>query len=84
MFMIIGLIGSAVLVAAYWMLQDGRLTSDSPKFYAANGIGALMLAISIGANYDSGDLGGIIVECIWIGISVMGLVKYFRKGKAQI
>ena len=66
----------------YRLEERGWIKSDDPKFYAVNGLGAFMIAVSIAADYDSADLGGIAVEIAWVFISLLGIWKYM-KGKAQ-
>jgi hypothetical protein len=81
-FAILGMIGAAFAVGAFALLQAGRLTSADPRFYAANGIGALLIGASIAADFDMADIGGIAVELAWVAISIMGLMKYWKTRKA--
>jgi len=75
----LGLLGAACVLSMYAMLESGRMSSSDPRFYMVNGVGALLVAISIAADYDSADVGGIVVEAVWVVISVFGIVKYLRK-----
>ena len=77
-FTIMGILGACCAVGAFALLQSGRWSSTDPRFYAANGIGALLIGISIAADFDVADIGGIAVELAWVAISVMGLIKYWK------
>jgi hypothetical protein len=81
-FTVLGLLGAGFMVGMYWALERGWVKADDPKFYAVNGLGAFMIAVSIAVDYDSADLGGIAVEIAWVFISVIGLWKHM-KGKAH-
>ena len=83
LFTILGLAGAGLIVGMYWALQRGLIKADDPKFYAVNGIGAFMIAMSIAVDYDSADLGGIVVEIAWVLISIIGLWKHLKKGKTH-
>jgi hypothetical protein len=73
-----GIVGACCAVGAFALLQSGRWSSTDPRFYAANGIGALLIGISIAVDFDAADIGGIVVEMAWVAISVMGLMKYWK------
>lgn len=76
MFMtILGIAGAALMVGMYAFLQQGRLNAQSITYYAVNGIGALLILISLSYDFDSADLGGIALEACWILISIMGIAR---------
>ena len=76
---IVGLAGAAVIVTAYMLLEAEKIDPRSPRYYALNALGAVLILASIAADFDPGDLGGITVELLWMGISLMGLWKALRR-----
>lgn len=77
--LILGIIGAACVLYMYWALEQGRVTPNTMRYYVINGIGALLVFMSILYSYDSGDVGGLIVEGLWVVISLMGITKILRK-----
>lgn len=79
--LILGIIGAACVLYMYWALEQGRVTPNTMRYYVINGIGALLVFTSILYSYDSGDVGGLIVEGLWVVISLMGIAKILRKNQ---
>jgi hypothetical protein len=73
---IIGLIGMACIVVAYYLLERGRINHQDSKYYILNLIGALLLEISLIINFN---LGSFIIEIFWVAISVNGLIRLRNK-----
>ena len=71
---LLGTIGAGFIVLAYWCVTTGKLKSDDPAYLLTNLIGAILLFISLIFNFN---LGSILIECFWIGISVRGLGKAY-------
>jgi hypothetical protein len=78
---IAGIIGAAIMVSAYVLLEAEKLSARDIKYYLLNGIGSFLVLVSIAAHFDSADMGGIAVEAAWFLVSVMGTVKALRRGK---
>lgn len=70
-----GVLGSALILGSYLLLQMGRLGADSVAWPVANGLGAALVLVSLLANFN---LGAFILECAWLLISVLGLVRTLR------
>ena len=68
----IGLFGAAVYVAAYFANQHGWLKSEDWRFPAANLVGALLILVSLFAEWN---LPSVVIEAFWAAISVYGLTK---------
>ena len=68
----IGLIGAAVFVVAYFANQARWLSSDDWRFPAANLAGALLILVSLFAEWN---LPSVVIEAFWAAISVYGLTK---------
>ena len=69
---IIGLIGVAMIVVAYFLNQAGRMASDSLPFPTLNLVGAVLILVSL---WWSWNLSSFVMECIWITISAVGIVR---------
>jgi hypothetical protein len=70
---IIGLLGVSLVIAAYCLLQTGRVTSVSPFYLYSNFWGSVMLLISLLYNWN---LASVSIEIMWLIISIYGIVKY--------
>ncbi len=77
---IIGIIGVAAIVIAYFLNQSGKMASDSLPFPTLNLVGATLILVSL---WWSWNLPSFIMECIWITISAVGIIRIMRnKSKA--
>ncbi len=80
-FQVIGFIGMACVVWAYWLIQVGKITHDSLKYLWLNFAGAIFLIISLIVHFN---LGSILIEIFWIGITIYGLIKAYKGKKNEI
>ena len=71
-----GITGSVLIVGTYLLLQVGRMRSDQLAFPALNGLGAALVLVSLLVEFN---LGAFILECFWLLISVVGLVRLLRR-----
>jgi hypothetical protein len=76
---IVGLVGAAVVLAAYFGLQSGRLAGDGVAFQLANIVGAGAIALSLVYRFN---LGAMAIELSWIAISVYGLARGIQRRAA--
>lgn len=72
---LVGLIGAAVLMITYLMLQLNKLSSDGLAYSLLNAIGAGLIVISLLVNFN---LSAFIIEVFWVLISFVGIYRYFR------
>jgi hypothetical protein len=70
-----GLIGAALLMTAYLMLQLNKLSSDGLAYSLLNAIGASLIIMSLLVNFN---LPAFIIEVFWVLISFVGIYRYFR------
>ena len=77
----VGVIGAALCILAYFLLEREKLSSSGIAYYSMNGVGAVLLLIASFYHYDSGDLGVAVQELCWIAVSLMGITKVLRKNK---
>ncbi len=74
----IGLLGVALILIAYGLLQIEKIDPKSVSYSALNGAGALLILVSL---YFSFNLASFIIEIAWLVISGYGLVKALRRRK---
>ena len=72
---IIGSIGVALLLIAFFMNSFGMLTSDSRAYQAMNAVGA---AISCYASYLIGFAPFVVLEAIWCVAAVAAMLHARR------
>ena len=71
----VGGIGVALIIGSYLLLQLNKLKSTTLAYSLANGLGALLIIISLLVDFN---LSAFIIETFWVIISVVGLIRYFR------
>ena len=72
---IVGNLGVSFIIGTYILLQMERMDSESYVYSILNALGAFFVIISL--TYDF-NLSGVIVECFWVGISVIGIIRQWR------
>jgi hypothetical protein len=77
LFRVIGLVGVAAILAAYFANQRRWLSSEDWRFPAVNLVGSLLIVVSL---FSEWNLPSVVVELCWIAISVYGLVNRPRAG----
>ncbi len=73
----IGLLGTAVIIAAYAYLNFGKGVNPF-LFNGLNLLGAALLAISLTVHYNFASL---VLEGVWAMIAVLGLLKAALESK---
>ena len=75
----IGLVGAAMIVIAYFLLQTGRVDSLSLSFSIVNALGAAAILVSLLYEFN---LGAFAIESFWLIISVYGMYRALQSRKA--
>ncbi len=75
----IGLLGTFLVVLAYYMLQLERTHAQSLSYNLINLSGAALLLFSLCFHFN---LASFVIEIFWIGASLIGLWKYWRRRAA--
>ena len=68
----VGLAGVAVILAAYALLQLGRLPAGSSAYSGLNAVGAALVLVSLAFDFN---LSATVVEAAWLAISIYGLAR---------
>lgn len=71
---ILGIVGSGVVILAYFAVARGSISADSRPYYLANLLGAGLIFISL---WSAWNLPAAIVEIFWGAISAYGLARNF-------
>ena len=72
---VIGMVGTALVVVSYYLLQLEKVHSRSLSYNLMNLCGAVFLLISLCFTFN---LASFVIEVFWIGASLIGLWKLFR------
>ncbi len=73
---VVGSIGVAVVLAAYFLLQLERMSATRPPYLIANGLGALLILVSLANDFN---LSAFLIEVAWLLISAYGLMRYLNR-----
>jgi predicted membrane protein len=72
----IGLLGTLLVVLAYYLLQLELTDFKSLSYNVINLVGAALLLFSLCFNFN---FASFVIEVFWIGASLIGLWKYWRR-----
>jgi dipeptide/tripeptide permease len=76
---IVGLIGVALVVASYFLLQIGRLRVEDLGYSLTNAIASVLVLTSLAAHWN---LSSAVIEGFWLVISLYGCVKWATTKRA--
>jgi hypothetical protein len=77
---VIGLVGVALLVTTYAMLQLDRIDSKGFWYSFNNMIVAILVSVSL---YYTWNTASVVIEVFWFIISVYGIVMYYKRKDAN-
>ena len=77
---ILGLIASAALLAAFALLNMGKLTTDPYTYQILNFAGASFLAASAANPMNAGVFWA---EVVWAALALYGIIKIWMKRRPQ-
>jgi hypothetical protein len=69
---IVGGVGVTLVILSFFLLQLGKLHSQSMPYLLCNFFGALMLLFSLYYNWNSAS---VVIEILWLGVSLYGIIK---------
>lgn len=72
---LLGNVGVIIVLVSYLLLQLERLSATRPPYLLANGLGALLILISLMNQFN---LSAFVIEAAWLLISVYGLIRCLR------
>ena len=71
----IGMLGVALIVVAYLLLQVERIDAQSVSFSLVNALGAAAIIYSLCYDFN---LSALVIEGFWLVISLYGVVRALR------
>ena len=72
LFTVLGFIGVAAIVGAYFANQQGWLSAKESRFPAGNLAGSLMILTSL---WTAWNFPSAVIEVVWAAISLYGLIR---------
>jgi len=76
---LLGLVGVALIVVMYVLLQTGRTAADRPSFSVGNAAGSGLILISLAYDFN---FAAALIEVFWLLISLFGLWRALRLRRA--
>lgn len=74
-----GLIGVALILFTYLLLQVGRMRGDAFPHQLLNAVGALLILLSLLYAFN---LSAFLMELAWLVVSIYGMVRGQRRRRA--
>lgn len=75
-----GNLGVGVMVVGYLLLQAEKISSRDLSYSLMNGIGALLVVISLLYQFN---LSAFLVEVFWLLISIYGLIRFATRARGK-
>lgn len=72
----IGNIGVILILGSYYWLQTGKTTADDLSYSVVNGLGALLILVSL---YRDFNLSAVVIEFAWLAISIFGVWRVWQR-----
>ena len=76
----VGNVGVACIVLAYLGVQLGRVRPDQLAYPVINGVGALLLLISLMVDFN---FSSVVIEIIWLAISAFGIARILARRQSD-
>jgi paired small multidrug resistance pump len=80
LFVATGFVGVAIVLFIYFANQQRWLSSEDWRFPFANALGSALILVSLVVQWN---FPSFIINCVWIAISVYGLIKGIRAKRAH-
>lgn len=76
-----GFLGAAIIVIAYFAMQQRWLSALDWRFPAANLLGALLILVSLWFEWN---FPSVVIEIFWALISLMGLMRSLAERRRNL
>jgi hypothetical protein len=73
---LVGMLGVAVIIGTYLLLQLERLSGTGLTYALLNAAGASMVLVSLAYEFN---LSAVVVEAFWVLISLLGVAKHLAR-----
>lgn len=74
---LVGNVGVVCILGTYLLLQLGRMSPTTLAFSLINGLGAILILVSLSVDFN---LSSFIIEIVWLTISAVGVWRSLRQG----
>ncbi len=75
---VIGLLGAAIVLAGYFLLSAGKISSENYLYPLMNLSGSVGVLISLAVQWN---LSSFVINVTWVGISLVGIARIYLKRK---
>jgi hypothetical protein len=75
-----GFVGAAIIVVAYFAMQQRWLDALDWRFPAANVLGSLLILVSLWFEWN---FPSVVIEVFWALISLLGLIRSFAERRRR-
>jgi len=72
---LVGNAGVLLILSCYFLAQSGRIDITQPVYSLLNGLGAVLILVSLIHNFN---LSSFVIEIVWLAISSYGLLRWYR------
>ena len=72
----VGVLGSLMLCAAYFMVSRGRMDATAMPYQLINVAGSGLLLVSL---YFRPNPGAVVIEVLWLGIAITAIIGILRR-----
>jgi hypothetical protein len=77
---LIGNMGVLLILGSYLLVQLRRLEATGVSYLLANGLGALLILVSLARDFN---LSAFLIEVVWLLISLYGLARIFLERRVR-
>lgn len=77
---LVGFIGSAGVVLAFYQSVSGNWNPQGPLYNWVNLTAGLLLGLSLLVHFN---LGSFVIEIFWVAISIKGLIAHWQKSTQE-
>lgn len=77
---VFGMIGVAITVGAYLLLQMSMIQITHISYSLINALGSLLILVSL---YYNWNLSSVCIEGIWFAISLFGMIRVLIRKKVK-
>ena len=77
---LIGNMGVLLILGSYLLVQLRRLEATGVPYLLANGLGALLILVSLARDFN---LSAFLIELVWLLISLYGLARIFLERRVR-
>lgn len=78
--MLVGWLGSALIVGAYALVSSGKVHGKHPAYQGMNLLGSLLLGVDV---WLAGSMPAVALQVVWATIALLGLVSFFMHSRTS-